>query len=149
MKVKPSLSWLFVSFALCLAEGVIGAGCGAVVAPLNLTANTVPTARAGDDIFREEDDDEEVTLSGLASDDRDGDSLSYFWRQTLGPQVDDLEPSANSPVIEFDLPDNDDDEMVLRFTLTVIDGNGAADTDTVFIFVGDVPVPLADDDSGG
>ena len=71
-----------------------------------------------------------VTLSGLGSSDPDGDNLRYLWRQTAGTQVTLSSVSASRP--RFTAPSS---AQTLRFELTVRDGRGGSDTDSVTITV--------------
>jgi len=61
-----------------------------------------------------------VTLNGSASYDPDGDSISYKWEQTSGPQVTVQNPTAMQP--SFTAP-NVTGDTTLMFTLTVSDGH--------------------------
>jgi hypothetical protein len=103
-------------------------------------ANTPPTADAGAD--QTVDEETTVTLDGTGSGDADGDTLSYAWTQTAGPDVALSDVSAAQPT--FTAPEVDD-ETTLTFELEVSDGT-ANDTDTVSVTVdeaGDGPPPVA------
>ncbi len=90
--------------------------------------NRAPIARAGSD--RTVKASSTVTLSGLGSSDPDGDNLRYLWRQTAGTQVTLSSVSASRP--RFTAPSS---AQTLRFELTVRDGRGGSDTDSVTITV--------------
>jgi hypothetical protein len=111
----------------------------------NVTVGSAPTADAGDDRTVEEDDT--VELDGSGSSDPDGDSLSYAWQQTAGPDVGSL-TDGDTATPEFEAPSVSDDTVV-GFELTVTDPAGNSDTDTVNVTVEDdddtePPEPSAD-----
>ncbi len=93
-----------------------------------------PTADAGED--RDVEEEDSVELDGTGS---TGDDLSYSWSQTGGASVtledaDTATPSFDAP--ELDAADDDDEEdLVLTFQLTVTDDAGDSDTDTVEVTV--------------
>lgn len=92
--------------------------------------NTVPVANAGAD--QSVGDGDAVTLDGSGSSDSDGDALTYAWTQAGGStvtlnNVTSATPSFTAPAVTAD--------TVLIFELTVSDGNGGADSDTVDITV--------------
>jgi hypothetical protein len=95
--------------------------------------NQAPTADAGPD--QTVDEAATVVLDGSASSDPDGDSLSYDWSQTAGPDVTLSDTTAESP--SFPAPEVTG-ETTLSFELTVSDGD-LSDTDTVTVTVQDVP----------
>jgi hypothetical protein len=109
-------------------------------------SNTPPTADAGDDQTIEVQ--ATVTLDGSNSSDPDGDSLSYSWRQTAGPNVTLADADTATP--EFTAPDVDD-PTDLTFELTVDDGD-ASETDRTVVTVTnsetgrDGPPPITGDD---
>ncbi|KOO12752.1 peptidase M66 [Vibrio xuii] len=89
--------------------------------------NTPPVANAGSDQLV--NSGSTVTLSGLASTDIDGDSLSYQWQQVAGdPVTIRFDREATAEVV---LPDSAKSESY-TFMLTVSDGK-ASTTDTVII----------------
>jgi hypothetical protein len=101
--------------------------------------NQLPTADAGAD--QNKDVGATVTLSALGSTDPDGDQLSFSWQQTMGPTVsiNDLGLATIEFVVAAD--------GVYEFTVTVTDGRGGADKDTVHVYVGSARpagAPLAD-----
>jgi hypothetical protein len=95
--------------------------------------NTQPTADAGDDQTVEEGAG--VTLDGTGSSDPDGDTLTYAWTQTGGPDVSLSDTSVAEPT--FTAPEVDTD-TTLTFDLEVTDPDGASDTDTVEVTVQEV-----------
>lgn len=82
-----------------------------------------------------------VNLNGAASNDPDGDSLTYAWSQTIGPSV--TLSNANSATASFTAP-NVGSDTLLQFRLEVIDPNGATDASTTT-----VTVATGDSSSGG
>ncbi|WP_439027819.1 PKD domain-containing protein [Haloarchaeobius sp. DT45] len=93
-------------------------------------ANGAPTADAGDDVSVEAGTS--VELAGSNSSDPDGDTLTYTWAQTSGPEVT-LE-TGDASGASFAAPDVTE-ATTLTFELTVADGNGGTDTDTVTVQV--------------
>ncbi|MDQ4102137.1 MAG: PKD domain-containing protein [Thermoproteota archaeon] len=102
----------------------------------NVVVNQPPIANAGNDQTVNEGDT--VSLDGSASTDPDGDSLTYAWTQTAGPEV--VLSDANTATPTFTAPDVDAEGDTLTFELAVNDGKGATDTDTIDIGVSDVVV---------
>ncbi|HQK92426.1 MAG TPA: PKD domain-containing protein [Armatimonadota bacterium] len=100
-----------------------GAGC-----ELSASGNDEPQARAGAD--QTVAAGAQVTLDGSASTDADGDALTYAWTQTGGPGV--ALTGANTAQATFSAPAG---SAVLTFLLTVDDGHGGTDSDTVTITV--------------
>ncbi len=74
----------------------------------------------------------QVTLNGSASNDPDGDTLSYAWSQTLGPGV--TLSNTNNPTTRFTAPTVSSDAL-LRFELQVQDPSGLTNTSTVNVTV--------------
>ncbi len=101
---------------------------------VTVTVAGFPTADAGIDqtVHRLQT----VSLDGSASHDPDNDTLSYLWRQTVGPAVTLSNGTAPSPT--FTSPDS---AAAITFELTVSDGT-YSDTDTVTIHVVNRP-PVA------
>jgi len=118
--------------ALALAVTACGGGGSSASPGPTPTPNTAPTADAGLDQTATEGDI--VTLDGSGSSDVDvGDSLTYAWEQTAGPNVvlsdpNIAQPSFTSPDVAIGSP------AVLSFQLTVNDGI-ASNNDTVNITV--------------
>jgi hypothetical protein len=77
--------------------------------------------------------DTEVVLDGTQSSDPDEDSLSYSWEQLGGPSV----GLSNSDEVEstFDSDIEVEEDITLTFKLTVDDGRGGIDSDTVGITI--------------
>ena len=103
-------------------------------APETITLNHPPVANAGPD--QTVDEGASVTLDGSGSSDPDGDTLSYSWTQTVGPTV--TLTGANTVSPKFTAPEVTAD-TVLTFQLTVDDGKGGTDTDTVTVTVKNIP----------
>ncbi|HEX8704802.1 MAG TPA: PKD domain-containing protein, partial [Myxococcaceae bacterium] len=98
----------------------------------NVAPNRAPTANAGADPTV--DEATSVTLNGGSSSDPDGNTLTYAWTQTAGPNV--TLSGANTASPSFTAP-NVAANTVLTFSLTVSDGTLTA-TDTVNITVRNV-----------
>lgn len=99
--------------------------------------NNDPSADAGTDVTRNENG--AVQLNGNASSDPDSDPLTYRWAQVGGPNVlldgaDTAMPSFTSPFVS---PGGGD----LTFQVTVDDGYGGTDTDTVVVHVQNINDP--------
>ena len=73
-----------------------------------------------------------VTLDGSGSNDVDGDTLSYAWSQTMGPNV--TLSNANTATASFVAPSVASDTL-LRFELQVSDTGGLADTSQASVTV--------------
>jgi hypothetical protein len=95
--------------------------------------NWPPVANAGDDQTVNEGD--LVTLNGSAHD-PDGDSVSYWWSQPLGPEVTLSDPESPSPT--FTAPSVGSEGEILTFRLYVSDSHGGAGLDYVNVYVSDV-----------
>lgn len=115
-------------------SGAIGGTVGAVA---NLRVNIIdgsnrdPNAVAGPN--QNVGSGARVTLSASASNDPDGDTLSYSWSQIQGPAVTLSAPTSEST--SFDAPTVTSDAL-LRFELEVTDPSGLSDTATVNVTVG-------------
>jgi hypothetical protein len=73
-----------------------------------------------------------VTLNGSASNDPDGDALSFEWSQTSGPQV--ALSNANTSSATFTAPTVQSDTM-LQFRLTVRDPAGLSNIATTAVVI--------------
>lgn len=91
--------------------------------------NQNPVANAGND--QSVGSGDTVTLSGAASSDPDGDTLTFSWSQTGGTNTVALSNPAASTTT-FTAPSSAD---TLQFTLTVNDGQGGTGTDSVTVNV--------------
>ncbi|MDZ7643912.1 MAG: choice-of-anchor B family protein [Woeseiaceae bacterium] len=87
-----------------------------------------------------------VTLDGSQSNDSDGDTLSYAWAQTSGPPV--RLDNAASTTVSFTAPAVDSDAL-LRFSLTVSDPGGLADSATVAVTITNGDAASGGSGSGG
>jgi FG-GAP repeat len=108
-----------------------GVGSGAAFLVL-LTANRPPDADAGPDQSVECTDHTatSIVLDGSGSTDPDGDALSYEWRDGTNAVV------ATTAVVTVSVPLGSE-----VFTLTVADGKGELDSDTVTVTVQDTTAP--------
>ncbi len=103
--------------------------------------NVAPTADAGSD--QTVNEGTMVTLDGSNSTDPDGSITAYVWKQTAGSPVTLSDGASAQPT--FLVPYVGSTDKALTFQLTVYDGGGLADTDTVIINVTDVnQAPVAD-----
>ncbi len=92
--------------------------------------NDAPSASAGSDQTPTEGDT--VTLDASGSSDEDSDSLTYAWSQDSGTTMSLSDTTAASPTFTALQAIAD---YTLVFTVTVSDGNGGSDTDSVTITV--------------
>ena len=103
--------------------------------------NLAPTANAGSD--RTVGEGTQVTLNGSGSTDPDDGIASYVWTQTGGTGVSLSNPTSQTP--QFTTPYVGTVGEALTFQLTVTDGGGLSDSDTVIINVSDLnQAPTAD-----
>ncbi len=116
-----------LTFTLTVNDGRGGTDTDVVV----ITVNAPPVADAGDDQVVVAA--AAVTLDGTASSDPDADPFTYAWAQTAGPVVTLTGASSGHPT--FTAPPSG----ALTFELTVDDGRGGTDTDTVTITVDATP----------
>jgi subtilisin-like proprotein convertase family protein len=103
---------------------------------INPPVNQPPTANAG--IDQTVNEGSTVNLTGAASTDPDADTLTYQWVRLSGPTITINNPTSATP--NFTAPQVASQQVVV-IELTVDDGQGHQDTDTVSITVNDVPVP--------
>jgi hypothetical protein len=96
--------------------------------------NQPVVANAGSDLSANEGNI--VMLNGTGSFDPEGQSLTYFWVQTFGPQVTLDNPTSPRP--QFHVPEfnNKNTPLVMNFLLTVNDGHQSA-RDTVSVSIVD------------
>ncbi|WP_436935879.1 PKD domain-containing protein [Halovenus marina] len=92
--------------------------------------NQPPTADAGQD--QTVDEGASVSLDASGSSDPDGDTITYTWSQTSGPDVSLSDAAAAQPTVTAPSVTT---PTTLEFMVTVSDGNGGTDTDTVAITV--------------
>jgi len=90
-----------------------------------------PTANAGGLVTANEG--ASVSLNGLASSDPDGDTLTYTWIQTDGPNV--TLHDANTATPYFTAPFVNTAGATLKFNLTVNDGYDGSSSDTATVRV--------------
>ena len=119
------------TFQLTVADGDGGIDSDSV--EVNVT-NINPVADAGPDINVKKNT--LVTLNGASSGDPDGDALSFLWTQTSGPAV--SIAGANSAVATI----TPTSPGIYTFNLTVDDGSGGTDADSVQVTVTDT-APMA------
>ena len=106
-------------------------------------SNADPTANAGPN--QTVDEQTTVNLNGSGSSDPDGPIASYAWAQTSGPGV--ILSGGSTATPSFTAPTRtvQQGSVTLTFQLTVTDGDGVTDTDTVDITVDPVNAdPTAD-----
>jgi hypothetical protein len=106
--------------------------------------NASPNAIAGSN--RSVNSGSQVTLDGSASNDPDGDALTYAWTQTLGPTV--TLSGANTSTASFAAPTVSSDTL-LRFSLSVSDPGGLSDSATVAVTVQASGSPSSGGGGGG
>lgn len=115
---------------LLIGEPAEASESGAVHLVL-IAANRPPTANAGATITTEcTGPGTSVTLDGSASSDPDGDTLSYEWRNAASVLV------GTTAVVTLTVPLGSH-----AFTLTVSDGFGGVDSDTLTVDVVDTTAP--------
>ncbi|MCC6466235.1 MAG: S8 family serine peptidase [Planctomycetes bacterium] len=129
--VAPSVSAPTpLTFRLTVTDGRGGTDTDdVVITVLDSATNNPPNANAGADqgaMFNAT-----VNLSGSSSSDPDGDPLTYSWTQIAGSPTVTL-TGANTATPSFTAPGVD---ATLTFQLTVSDGRGGSDTDTVVVHV--------------
>lgn len=124
-KMYMKRSYLFTTLAM-LSVMALNSGCpsGGGGGP----RNEAPTANAGAD--QDVEGGDVVTLDGSATDPDAGDTLSFAWSPAAGTDVTLNGADTDSPT--FTAPNED---AVLTFTLTVDDGNGGTDIDSVTVNV--------------
>jgi len=101
--------------------------------------NHPPTADAGSDQTKAEGSI--VTLDGTASQDPDGDAITYSWSQVSGPPA--TLSDATSPTPSFTTPLVGPGGEALTFRLTVNDGSLTSERDEVVITVQNLNDPPA------
>ena len=114
---------------LALAAVVLLSACSETISRLSGEA---PEAEAG--AVQIVDFDSVVQLNGSASQDIDGDELTYLWEQTGGDSV--ILLSDSNAIVEFNAPGQDSD---LTFRLTVTDASGQQDSDSTNVYVRNIP----------
>lgn len=100
------------------------------------SGNYPPNADAG--IDQTVNEGATVNLNGTGSSDPDGDPLTYQWVRLSGPTVTIVNSNTATPY--FTAPQVSSTQVVV-IQLTVDDGHGNQDSDTVNITVNDVPAP--------
>jgi len=125
--VAPDQDGVLV-FRLTVSNGQGGAASDTVTVNVGSEGNQPPTADAGAD--QTVAGGSTVDLDGSASSDPDGDPLSFSWTQTAGSAV--TLTGADTATPSFTAPNA---IATLTFELTVDDGNGGVDTDSVNVNV--------------
>ena len=132
-----------LSFRLTVSDGSLSnsANVSITVNDAGLGANSLPTADAGPD--QNVAEGVTVNLAGVGTDPDPGDTLTFSWVQTGGPNApltgaSTLTPSFTSPDVTAGSP------QTLTFELTVDDGtDNATDTVDVTVFEGQAAVTVA------
>jgi hypothetical protein len=99
--------------------------------------NRAPSANAGPD--QSTSAGSQVTLDGSGSSDPDDGISTYAWLQTSGPQV--TLSGAATPNPNFMVPEIGPEAEAMVFRLTVTDGHGLSDNDTVRVRVSATNAP--------
>ncbi|MBF0452430.1 MAG: tandem-95 repeat protein, partial [Candidatus Magnetomorum sp.] len=103
-----------------------------------VAVNDPPIAHSGLDFSVNEETP--VTLSAAKSTDIESALLHYSWKQISGPEVDVINSETVSPI--FTSPSVSKIGASLGFELKITDEGGLTDTDTIVIYVVDVPKPF-------
>ncbi|MDH5516347.1 MAG: PKD domain-containing protein [Gammaproteobacteria bacterium] len=96
----------------------------------NPDVNTAPVAVAGDDMLASKNFN--IPLNASASSDADGDSLSYKWLQTAGPDVTQGAGYLSGETPQFQAPS---EVSTVVFELVVNDGEADSNTDTLIVHI--------------
>ena len=137
-------SALTITFQLTVDDGNGGSDTDTVdVTVLDSAVNNPPTAAAGPDDFTAHN--ATYQLDGTQSSDPENDTLSFSWAQIGGTNALVLSNSTTATP-SFTAPGTDD---VLVFQLTVDDGQGNNDSDTVTITVNATGTPGGGGGGGG
>jgi len=123
-----------ISRSLLLSLSLLGLALTGASCPVAPPANSPPSANAGGD--QTVTAGAAVALNGSASTDSNGDTLSFLWSQSSGTPV--TLASANSANASFTAP-SVAAATALVFQLTVSDGKGGTDFDTVTVTVNPAP----------
>jgi hypothetical protein len=135
-----------LTFELTVNDGNSGFDSDIVdITVLNVLGNQSPTADAGPD--QTVNEGAIVTLEGINSFDPDGDELTYFWNQIDGQTIESFSATSPNPRFRAPIIDNANPDVTLTFELTIEDGNGGKDSDTVVVIIENAVVnqpPVAD-----
>lgn len=99
--------------------------------------NRTPVADAGEDMTVSEGDN--VTLNGSGSFDPDADELIFEWIQISGPEV--VLLNSDSEYVSFTAPSVGEAGETFTFEIRVIDIANEESTDSVTVFVNQLPQP--------
>jgi uncharacterized protein (TIGR03382 family) len=127
-----------LAFRLVVSDGTFSSEPSTVIITVASADNVLPVAKARIILSGNQGT---MTLDGSASDDADGEALTYKWEQTGGTAME--LGSANQAVLSVDVPASG----TYSFRLTVTDARGASHSATVEASA-TLPTPEPDDQGG-